>query len=134
MLKRQAFALQPQDSHFVDLGRALEGTFSVSTPVIEAEGWLIILWKDCFKSVLFNLHVPRVLKSLGKYPQNNPAQISHLAEEEIEGLSNFLKVTQPVTHGKLEPEAKSAKCLLYSLFCVVRLLSSPSSPIGHIRI
>lgn len=79
--------------------------------------------KDCFKSVLFNLHVPRVLKSLGKYPQNNPAQISHLAEEEIEGLSNFLKVTQPVIHGKLGTEAKVSTVPLYSLFCVVWLLS-----------
>ena len=80
----------------------------------EAEGQLILLWKDCFKSVLLNLHVPRALKSLGKYPQNNPAQISHLAEEEIEGLSNFLKVTQPVIHRKSEPGAKSS----HTAFCI----------------
>ena len=40
-----------------------------------------------------------ILKSLGKYLQNSPAQISHFEDEEIEGLSNLLKVTQPVISG-----------------------------------
>lgn len=50
----------------------------------------------------------------GKYLQNNPAQISHFEDEEIEGLSNFLKVTQPVISGKLRLEAKSS----LSAFCI----------------
>lgn len=57
-----------------------------------------------------------ILKSLEKYLPNNPAQISHFADE-VE-LSNFLNVTQPVTHGEFGLEVKSSPSTFY-IHCAV---------------
>lgn len=43
--------------------------------------------------MFFDLHEGVLLKSLGKYLPNNPVQISHFADEEIEGLSKVIQVT-----------------------------------------
>lgn len=59
-----------------------------------------------------------ILKSLGKYLQNNPVQISHFAHEEIEELSNFLKFTQAVRSGMLGLEAKFSHSAFYSHYTI----------------
>lgn len=68
--------------------------------------------------MFFNLYVSAILKSLGKYLQNNPVQISHFAGEEIEELSTFLKFTQAVRSGRLGLEAKFSHSAFFSHYTI----------------